>query len=72
VIIRKGITPLKSKACLRRNSNSFELSLLERQPNKRILNDPEYFDDYYLDFNKDYPLSSDKIIKAKGAIDFQY
>jgi hypothetical protein len=72
IIIRKGLTPSKSKAFMRRNSDSFELSLLERQPNKRILNDPEYFDDYYLDFNKDYALDPDKIIKANGANNFQY
>lgn len=72
VILRKGITPIKNRPMIRRNSDSFELSILERQPNKRILNDLKYFDNYYIDFNKDIPLEPDKIIKADSNGEFEY
>jgi hypothetical protein len=72
VILRRGITPMKSRTFIRRNSDSFELSLLERHPNKRILNDIQYFDNYYIDFNKDIALEPDKIIKASIGKNFEY
>ena len=45
---------------------SFECSLLERQPNQRIIYDKNYFANYYLDFNKDFPTITDYVIKANG------
>jgi hypothetical protein len=45
---------------------SFECSLLERQPNQRLLYDENYFDSYYIDFNKDFPILKEKVLKANG------
>ena len=46
--------------------SSFELSLVERLPNNKLL-DENYFDNYYIDFNKDYPLVPEMVLKANGA-----
>jgi hypothetical protein len=42
---------------------SFEYSLLERQPNQRLLEDEDYFEHYYIDFNKDYPIMPKNVLK---------
>jgi hypothetical protein len=45
---------------------SFECSLLERQPNQRIIGDKNYFSNYYIDFNKDIPTVTENVLKANG------
>ena len=44
---------------------SFELSLMDRQPNKNLL-DEDYFDNYYIDFNKDFPLFPELVLKGSN------
>jgi hypothetical protein len=45
---------------------SFEASLIEHIPNQKLLYDEYYFDNYYIDFNKDYPIVPELILKANG------
>jgi hypothetical protein len=58
------------KNFVRRNSQSFELAIIERKPNHRVLYDEHYFENYYLDFNKDFPIVPELVLKANGG-DFQ-
>lgn len=44
----------------------FEISCLEHIPNHRVLSDESYFDNYYIDFNKDYPMVPELVLKANG------
>jgi len=46
------------------NIKSFEFSLIERIPNKKLLYDEHYFDNYYIDFNKDFPIHPELVLKA--------
>lgn len=48
-----------------RRSSLFELSLVERAPNHKLF-DENYFDNYYIDFNKDFPLVPEMVLKANG------
>jgi hypothetical protein len=52
---------------LRRRS-VFELSVLERMPNSKLICDESYFENYYIDFNKDYPMVPELVLKANGGI----
>jgi len=49
---------------------SFEFSLIERVPNLKLLHDEHYFDNYYIDFNKDFPIHPELVLKANNH-DFQ-
>lgn len=53
-------TGIKSK------QSHFELSCLEHVPNHKLMNDDSYFENYYIDFNKDYPMVSELVLKANG------
>ena len=48
-----------------RVSSLFELSLVERAPNHKLF-DENYFENYYIDFNKDFPLVPEMVLKANG------
>jgi hypothetical protein len=48
-----------------RRSSLFEISLVERAPNHKIF-DENYFENYYIDFNKDFPLVPEMVLKANG------
>jgi hypothetical protein len=52
----------------RKTQRSFELTLIDRKPNHRILTDEHYFENYYLDFNKDFPIVPELVLKANGGI----
>jgi len=45
--------------------SSFEVSLVERHPNNKLF-DENYFENYYIDFNKDFPLVPEMVLKANG------
>lgn len=42
---------------------SFECSLLDKQPNHRLICDENYFDNYYVDFNTDYPTTTENVLR---------
>jgi len=44
---------------------SFEYALIDRIPNKNIFDD-NYFDNYYIDFNKDFPIFPELVLKANN------
>lgn len=45
--------------------SSFELSLMDRAPNCRLFHE-NYFENYYIDFNKDFPIVPEMVLKANG------